>query len=431
MTATLAYDGETCERDVGIIVDALVYDLGHSGNLKSTLAALSYYTPAGNAYINSNLGSQVVQTVAAYNYMKALVADVLNNDVPTYNYQTLNGLSTKAFQRVTESLTAEDDAVETSTALLTIITSGLLAQTNAAILPAINPSTTIFVKTGTYTEVLPIVVNEYTAVVGDELRGATIQPKPANPLLVNDNAKSVSSLTRLRSLMSDLVTNTAITPTNGNTVAQVTSLPAGDVGLTTASAEIIDLSTTLHDIFKNGLGSVPGSFTFGTFDDYNTSLSNVAYACTGNTAGSTAGYGHGIAQITQNIPMLKDEISDWLAANEPATWNALSPAQQAACQRDVGYILEAIIYDMYYGGNTQTLIAADSYYSYFQLVIASSEKSATLAAYARLKDIIDNVVVATTGGWLKTTSTAQVTTGTAGSANAATFAQERMQDIID
>lgn len=439
MTAILAYNNETFERDVGIIVDGLVHDLGHAGNLKSTTVALSYYASTGNAYISSelqddsytvvNISNQVTQIVAAYNYLKLLVADVLNNASPTYNYQLLNGLSTRAFQQVAVDYIAEDDAVTTSTALLNIITSGLLAQTNAAILPAINPSTTIFVKTGTYTEVLPIVVNEYTAVVGDELRGATIQPSPANPLLVNDTAKSVNSLTRLRGLMNDLVTNVIVSPTSGNTVAQVITLPDGSVGLTTASAEIVALSTTLYDIIDSSVNT--GQYTFGTFANYNTSLSNVSYACIGNLTGETIGYGDGIAQITQNIAMLTDELSEWLAANEPGVWNLLSSAQQADFQQRVTYVLDAVIYDMYYGGNTQTLEVADSYYSYFQAIIIGNEKTATIAAYVRLKDIIDNIVIANVADWLKTTATAQVTTGTAGSAAAATFAQERMQNIID
>jgi hypothetical protein len=86
---------------------------------------------------------------------------------------------------------------------------------------------------------------------------------------------------------------------------------------------------------------------------------------------------------------------------------------------------------MTYGGNTQTLIAGSAYYSNATLTIASIEKTATIAAYTWLKSFIDNIVIKDTAGWTKNSALSQVVTGTAGSAGAATFAQDRVQSIID
>jgi hypothetical protein len=78
-----------------------------------------------------------------------------------------------------------------------------------------------------------------------------------------------------------------------------------------------------------------------------------------------------------------------LNTNYNAQWVALGAAGQAKCERDTGYIIDAITYDALYGGNYQTVIAGDSYYSYGTLQIGpGAEKTATLAAYADLKSTL-------------------------------------------
>ena len=104
------------------------------------------------------------------------------------------------------------------------------AGTTTAIPVALNPNTTISVKTGTYNEVLPINLPTYTAIVGDELRSTVIQPYAADPVLTSVTNKNASALNRIKSLLPSLISNTTITPTSGNTATQVTTLPAGDVG---------------------------------------------------------------------------------------------------------------------------------------------------------------------------------------------------------
>jgi hypothetical protein len=46
--------------------------------MRTTAAARTYFTTAGNAYITNNFGAQTTQTIAAYNFMADLVADVIN-----------------------------------------------------------------------------------------------------------------------------------------------------------------------------------------------------------------------------------------------------------------------------------------------------------------------------------------------------------------
>lgn len=64
---------------------------------------------------------------------------------------------------------------------------------------------------------------------------------------------------------------------------------------------------------------------------------------------------------------------------------------QSSCIRDTRYLLEAVIYDLTYGGNSQTVATGDAYYYSTQLQIALSEKAATLAAYNYLATIVEKL----------------------------------------
>jgi hypothetical protein len=77
---TISYNSATCERDTGLVVEAVIYDLTHGGTTRATAAAKSYYTTAGTAYITTNFGYQATQTVGAYNYLKTIMQDILTHN---------------------------------------------------------------------------------------------------------------------------------------------------------------------------------------------------------------------------------------------------------------------------------------------------------------------------------------------------------------
>jgi len=202
----------------------------------------------------------------------------------------------------------------------------------------------------------------------------------------------------------------------GSLIQQITTGITGDVGSPASVSSVVTNTAIINSILTNTLTAVP-AFVFTNPTGYNTSF--------------LAGYGDGKAQIVQNYAFIKDEVSSYLNTNFNAVWTALGVGGQASCQQDVGYLLDAIQYDMTYGGNTQSVIAGSAYYSNSVLTVGQNEKAATIAAYTWLKGFIDNIVIANTAGWTKNSALSQVTTGTAGSAGAATFAQARVQDVID
>ncbi len=432
MTGTLAYDQTLCERDVGYLVDALIYDLGHGGNEEVTDAAKAYYTTEGSAYINANFGTQATQTIAAYNYLKTLVEAVIDNTADSSNYQVANGVPSnqQADYIATPLLVGEDGASATAVELLTVVTDGIEAGSATAIPTPVYSNTTISVKTGTYFEVLPIVIPKNTAVTGDELRSTVVSPQPAIPLLENDKEKTISALTRIKSVSTNLIQNLTVTPTSGNTVPQITSLNAGSVGSSVAASRVVRSANVIYDVLNNGLTSVPTELITNP-TKWGTSRTDTAYATIGNTSGSTNGYDNARTQILNNYAFITADVSRFIQNTYPAVWTALGATGQAKCQRDIGYILDAIRYDITYGGNTQSEIAGSSYYSGLSLTIDSSERVATVAAYGHLKSIITTVAQRLAVTPQSGNVTSQSLSGTGGPLVSGTFAQDRVQDVID
>jgi len=94
----------------------------------------------------------------------------------------------------------------------------------------------------------------------------------------------------------------------------------------------------------------------------------------------------------------------------------------------VGFILDALRYDLTYGGNLETYNAAMAYFVGASAQYGPSEKSATIAAYARLRVILGDVLQAVTVSPVYTLTNQDVS-GVAGSISAALFAQARINDI--
>lgn len=412
MTVTLAYDETFCERDTGYLINAVIYDLGHGGNAKSTTAAKAYYTAAGNAFINANFGQQTVQTIAAYNYLKTLVERILTNVAPSDNYQAVNGVADKATQVFDTSSLIDETTINTATALLSIVTNGILAGTSSAIPSAVFSNTTISIKTGTFIEVLPVTIPNYTALVGDELRGTVVMPQPAIANLVNDKSKTVSALERINAIVPNLIANNTVVPTTGNTETQQYFFTNYE---SIVSESVSTNIATMRDVIKTSTTATPAALV--------------------DPSNFNVGYFNARRLLLANKDFLIAEVSAWIAdqigaSTPPFNGFTYGGAQKDACERDVGYIVDAISYDLTYGGNLETSVAARSYYSK-GVFVETGEMAQALAVQAYLKTIIDDIVTASAITKASGNAETQDTSGTAGSAGAATFAQDRIQEIYD
>jgi hypothetical protein len=413
MTGSLSYDYDFCQRDAGMLVDALVFDIGHGGNEEITNAALAYYTPAGTAYINSNFGQQTTQTIAAYNYMKTLVSRVVTN-TPAISYQYLNGITDGPKQHLEPSTFAVDAGIATEVELLlSVVTDGIAVGSKTGIPAAVFATNTISVKTGTFFEVLPIVIPRNTAVVGDELRGTVIRPQPAIPSLAKDKPKTISALNRIKGVIPNLLSNTTISSSNGNDVAQSFIYDGYESILESATDENIGIMKSIIQ------GNTAPATVLIDPSNYDT------------------GYFNARRLLVANKEFLQAEVSAWidaqiLANTAPFSGFVYAGTLRTDTEEDVGYIVDAIAYDLTYGGNLQTVVTARSYYS-LGAFVGTLPKTQSLAVQARIQDIIDNIVTGNTAGWTETPANAETqdVSGTPGSAGAASFAQARVLEIYN
>jgi hypothetical protein len=417
MIGTLSYDYDFCERDTGLIVEAVAYDVTHGGTEETTTAAKAYYTTEGSAYINSNFGAQIVQTTAAYAYLKTLILNVLANEQPDLIYQELNGITDKAQQYIDTSLIVSAEVPSLVTNLLDIIINGINAGTVSAIRTAVIGQATVSVKTGTYYETLPIIIPKNTAIVGDELRSSVVSPSYAIDLLANDKPKSITALERIKDVASDLIRGVAVTPSTENTAVQQFAFGVK----TTDGTDSVNSNTDLMvDIVKNGLTAA---------DSYANTMPYPPLTARGQV------YRDARDQLIQNKAFLQAEVTAWIAVQKAGNISPFTSGftyDADKCARDVGYIVDALAYDTTYGGNLETTVAARAYFSGVTATYGTGEKEETLAAYAYLKSIVDNIVTATT--FTKSVGNAlsqDTSTYGAGDAGTATFVQARVQEIYD
>jgi hypothetical protein len=153
---------------------------------------------------------------------------------------------------------------------------------------------------------------------------------------------------------------------------------------------------------------------------------------TGN--GNDVFYRNAREQIIINKDFIIQELITWI---DFQVTNSLDPYEttfnydSSKCARDAGYILDALIYDLTYGGNLQTFDAAMAYFVDGVAQYGDGQKEETIAAYERLKNLVYQVIreeiVTVTPGTILT----QNTTLDPGNIDAADFAAARVQEIID
>jgi hypothetical protein len=502
---TYSYSQSKTERDAGLIIQGLIFDITHNGTYQTTTNVQAYFTSTGATFISGVYAYDTTAFNSGLNYLaNTLIPSVLANTAPSTNYQlvlnpaiTTTGASAsggtatitysgsaftvgsfvtvagvtplayngtwqvtasssgsvsflssatgsqtvagtvqteKAKQQINATYTVESSAQSKAQTLVGYLTSCLAAGTTNNILPAvINPATTINIKTGTYNEILPINVPAYTALVGDELRSTVVQPFSADVTLATVVPKAVVALNRIKSLIPNLMSNTTITPSTGNTTAQVTSLPAASTGSTTAITNLQASFNIVYQLVSNGLGGEPAIVMPQPTGYSAATITNTAYATTtgSNSTGTTTGYALAFAQIRQNYNFLITETLVYLIANPGTSGFTGQAGQYNLGVRDLTYVLDSVLYDLTYGGNTQSLLAGAAYYSLNILQITSAQSAAYQTALGRLKSAIITVAQGSAWSAYSGNNVVQVITGGTGSAAAGNFAADRIQNVIN
>jgi hypothetical protein len=166
---TLDYNEAKCERDVGLIVDAVVYNLILGGNNKAVEAGESY---AGVTEVQNNQKAETLDGIA---FARDLSLNIIANTPPTVEYQNLldpafwpQASGDGAATRVTDLFNVVFDILDTGT-------SPTVVDAEFTITPL-----TIVVSGGDFYIDNPIIIPDNVSIVGDGIRAVVIRPVNAN-----------------------------------------------------------------------------------------------------------------------------------------------------------------------------------------------------------------------------------------------------------
>ena len=357
------YDSAKCERDTGLIIDAAYFDAALGTNYNAVTSGLAYQR-ANSAYV---ISGQITETVGALQYAKTQSAAAAASDA------TASTRIEAAFDEVIDII--QNGVVSTDTAADALVFPNPTGATAAQIAAK---DQLIANRDFLAKEAVAYVENNYQNFVYDQAKCerdvGLIMDAVALDIVLGTNYNSVTAgLAYQRASSADLQDNQKI-----QTLAAIRELKKQItlLGLSDAAQPLADAAIDeVIDILDNGVLS--------------TDTAADALVFPAPSSLPTPNAIEARDQLIANKEYIKDEIIAWIAVNFPAlTYDATK------CERDVGYIVDAVCHDITYGGNSATITAARSYFVDGVGQLGSpSEETATAAAYNRLGDILGDIVI--------------------------------------
>lgn len=373
------YNTATCYRDTGLIVDSIAFDLLYGGTSQSAFAGLQYWSQSG--YVGE-VGSELTTTTAAIAYVRDQVSAIAY----AAGSSTPSGIVIDNFNTIIDILNTGTTGVTDR-----IVPNGFISvdtNINAAYDAILEAKTTVqndtisWITTNypdfTYTTATCYRDVGYMidSVAFDLLHGGNRQSVMSGvyyygyntaTVIVNEIPQTTAAYNFIRDISDKIITSTVITATYQTLVSQYFSASTGTV----AEARLIHKKiSTITNIINNGPSVAPPRVPIGLTPDSSSSVQ------------------HAFELLLNNREFIQAETVAFINTSYVGVVYST-----ATCKRDVGYIIDAVSYDLLYGGNSQTAMAADSYYDGAVFRISDSEKLATIAAYDFIKTIVDDVVL--------------------------------------
>lgn len=405
---SLTFNQEKCFRDAGLIVDAVAFDIKYGGNTKTIRAGRAYW----NGVTSVLPTDQLLPTIDAMEYLRDLATSIIANTVITAAVDSVSFGKRSTLTQYTAGQPAESGALTMLDRFVDVIIN--ITQygesgngTFLEFLPGeqlefgqLVPETqiTVRVESGIYYEQLPIRVPANVSIKGDEFRRSIIRPAPgvstskwAGLYFYRDS--QFDGLTRTYTTNSSAASSsgTTVTLSSGNVTGLEVGMylyvtggtgtfnPATQVTrlLSTTSFEIsrapiTPLSgATVRGLNSSGLAPVGSNFGYHYLTDPNGVSGIFASTPTsGNTGAAT--------RLANSKDFIKDEVVRYINAKYGPSF----VYNQTLCARDVGYIVDAIVYDISNGGTSRTIAAGQAY---------SRNASALIAITTQLTETLDGI----------------------------------------
>lgn len=386
------YDPVACERDVGLIVDAVKYDIEHGGDAESIFAGISYYNnvTTGTGEITGDaievLRKQLQPTLDAVEYARDLLANVVLQNAVSNLYQ---GATTQTFDGANPSTTSVAQTVyNRANTILTILKNGL-GTTNSFTkttgigslnTEALLQSNTAFLQE----EVIGYINDLYPGLTYDQnscrrdvelivdavaydlthggntnsIAAGTAYYRQAAALVVSgQSTETIAGLVHLKELAQKVVRNVTVDTTYSSTPQVFDGANPGDVTSANTVGTLLDIVIDIVDDGQSSYVNITPNGALTTDQDI-----------------LDAG-----ALIASNKTFIQKEV----VAYVDGSWiNFSSNYNQTTCARDVGLILDAINFDLTWGGTSNSVAAAIAYF----------KQSSQLTLQRQLVQTIDGIM---------------------------------------
>jgi len=387
------YDEQKCRRDVNLIVQAVVDDMIFGTNYKSVQAGLSYL----RSYSSKVTSLQKTETLSALQEAKTLtIAATSDNSAKTIIGNNFD-------------------------IVIDILDSGISAA------PTIITPAPVSADPG-YPEAAAI-LQANKLFIQDEIIAWISQEYPFE----YDQAKFSQDIgTILDAVLSDLIFGT-----NYQSRAVAFSyVRSYNIEVTTEKkTQIIDGINKARDLATilieddEAIQVIKDNFKIITDVIFDTNPQRAPALTYSDPINTDVGVLNGADQLVINRNFLVSEIVAYV--NDNLDPELIPDYDESTCARDTGYVIDAVTYDLLYGGNSATISAALAYFINDSNVI-DNQIVEHIDAFTRLKDIIGFIIEAN-NTWTKSVSNTAVQdiNGASGSASATSTAESLLQVFLN
>jgi hypothetical protein len=414
---TLIYNSELCSRDVGIIIDAIVIDTLVGGNYQSINAGRAYFK---NASAKVASGTQQVETVNGIVHAKYLAGQILNNAAPAVSYQSV-------YSRVAP-IGSVDNTMRGIVAtnfdvITTIINNGISAA------PTRNYGAGLY----------SVVVNNGGLGHVDQGISTNIDITPGK-LIQGVTSRAIGRIVSYASgSTNDTITVNLLTPyafqatekiefAEANKDLQITVRIESGIYYEDYPIKVPANVSIKGDEFRRTIlrprDRASQSPWIETYFYRDVEFDGLSLAPTY--------YPYAVTLLTDNKSYLKREITAWMSAQVSGgsgIWSGYT-FDQTKSARDIGYIIDAIISDIKFGGNGSSYDTAALFYN-GAISKIPGQTAQCAAAVSQLRVIINSFILPNTAYTSLQAVETQTITANNGEAEAVTQASTLLTSITD
>ena len=430
----LPYNKAKCKRDVGLIVDAVSKDIEYGGNASTIEAATYYFTrdpDVSAAYeqlratnvlplevkgqfanlpdtanvsglresINILPYEQREPTRLAFAHLADVAANVaIETAVSVSNANTVPTQDTSGIPADVATAQSVHDLINT---IANLVDDDETENIPTATNPRFDPNRTMarlqLQKNREFLqeEVIAYLNDRYFTFDGDKCKrdvGIIIDAVKRDQLTdSNFNAVFNGLAYRSGTTGTNLVVNEQLTETV-KAVEYARDIAVAAITDTGAQERATNAFNEIIDIMGNGSGNAD-TITFGTV------------SANGNNGINAR------SQLQNNKAFLQAEMTAWLAVN-----HASLTYDVAKCERDVGYLVDSVSFDIMHGGNSASINNAKLYFENALSVLPEDQRAPTAQAFAHIAACAELIVQDTDIGGLKSVGNAASQDFSSGSA---------------